>query len=318
LQQKSGTIRSALVIDRWHDDEFIATYPFPPYVVRLIQNIMGSFHTSIEDARRLSGHARSVLQLVHTILKGEGGLICGADQNIGWLAPLDLFFDALRETFNLIRSQQLTAFSEIERLGDIDGLPLVRIAKVLFLLQQISNHYPCTVENIASALFEDVNEDINVLKNKVQKGLQELKKFGWVIEEEGKFRLLTPEQHTLEQEVNRNYPTPGELQEKIKELIKNKLARFKFEFGENRRELPVKIAVDEKPEGEGLKVVLYTPLSEKNEDMILQESVAENHTLFWKGSIDNEIENTLARSIAIEKTLDQWRTRLSDLVLVLL
>jgi len=309
LQQKSGTIRSALIIDRWQDGEFIANYPFPPYVIRLIQNIMGSFHTSIEDARRLSGHARSVLQLVHTILKGEGGLICGADQNIGWLAPLDLFFDALRETFNLIRSQQLTAFSEIERLGDIDGLPLVRIAKVLFLLQQISTRSPCTVENLASALFENLNEDINVLKNKVQKGLQELKRFGWVIEEEGKFRLLTPEQHTLEQEVNRNYPTPAELQEKIKEFIKNRLARFKFEFGEIRRELPVKIAVDEKPEGEGLKVVLYTPLSEKNEDMILQESIAENYTLFWKGSIDNEIDNALARSIAIEKTLDQWRTR---------
>jgi hypothetical protein len=277
---------------------------------------MGSFHSSVEDARRLSGAARSVLQLVHSVLKGEGGITCGAEQQIGWLVPLDLFFDSLRGTLSVIRSEQISAFSEIERLGEIDGLPVARIAKALFLLQQIGTRYPCTVENLASALVDSVDLDIHALREKVRKGLQKLQEAGWVAEEEGKFRLLTPAQHTLEQEVNRNYPTLAELKSAVVDLLREMLRNFKFEHGEIRRPLPVAITVDDETirgDDEGLKVVLYTPFADVSDDFVLEQSIADDKTLFWKASGDSELEQVLKRAVAVRKTLEQWRTRtLSD------
>jgi hypothetical protein len=316
LDQKSGAIRSALTIDQWQDNEFIAHYPCPPYAVRLVQDIMGSFHSSVEDARRLSGAARSVLQLVHSVLKGEGRITCGAEQQIGWLVPLDLFFDSLRGTLSVIRSEQISAFSEIERLGETDGLPVARIAKALFLLQQIGTRYPCTVENLASVLVDSVDLDIHALREKVRKGLQKLQEAGWVAEEEGKFRLLTPVQHTLEQEVNRNYPTLAELKSAVVDLLREMLRNFKFEHGEIRRPLRVAITVDDEPilgDDEGLKVALYTPFADVSDDSVLEQSVADDKTLFWKASGDSELEQVLKRAVAVRKTLEQWRTRtLSD------
>ena len=311
LEQKSGAIRSALTIDRWHDDNFIAYYPCPPYAVRLIQDIMGSFHTSVEDARRLSGAARSVLQLVHSILRGEGGITCGAEQQIGWLVPLDLFFDSLRGTLSAIRSDQIMAFDEIERLREVDGLLVVRVAKALFLLQQIGSHYPCTVENLASALVDSTDLDIYALREKVRKALQKLQEKGWVSEEEGKYRLLTPAQHSLEQEVNQNYPTIAGLKQAVVDLMKEVLRDFKYEHGKTRRKLSVAMTVDDTkiPEGEGLKVVLYTPFADASDDSVLEQSIANDKTLFWKASGESELEQALKRAVAVKKTLEQWRTR---------
>jgi len=311
LEQKSGAIRSALTIDRWQDSDFIAHYPCPPYAVRLIQDIMGSFHSSVEDARRLSGAARSVLQLVHSILRGEGGITCGAEQQIGWLVPLDLFFDSLRGTLSAIRSDQIMAFDEIERLGEVDGLPVVRVAKALYLLQQIGKRYPCTVENLASALVDNTDLDIHALREKVRKALQKLQETGWVSEEEGKYRLLTPAQHMLEQEVNQNYPTTAELKQAVVDLMKEVLRDFKYEHGETRRPLSVAMTVDDTEirEGEGLKVVLYTPFADASDDFVLEQSIANDKTLFWKASGESELEQALKRAVAVKKTLEQWRTR---------
>jgi hypothetical protein len=216
----------------------------------------------------------------------------------------------------VIRSEQISAFSEIERLGEIDGLPVARIAKALFLLQQIGTRYPCTVENLASALVDSVDLDIHALREKVRKGLQKLQEAGWVAEEEGKFRLLTPAQHTLEQEVNRNYPTLAELKSAVVDLLREMLRNFKFEHGEIRRPLPVAITVDDETirgDDEGLKVVLYTPFADVSDDFVLEQSIADDKTLFWKASGDSELEQVLKRAVAVRKTLEQWRTRtLSD------
>lgn len=320
FQRKMGTLRSALTIDSsWNESDFVSQYPCHPYSVRLIQNIMGAFHSSVEEARRLSVGARSVLQLVHGILRGEGEIICGAEQPIGWLIPLDLFYDGLRGS---LRSDQVSAMGEIAKLGDVNGLPVSRVAKALFLLQQVSNRYPCDVDNIASALVDSVDVDINSLKDKVKDALQKLREAGWVSEDKGKFRLLTPEQHFLEQEVNRNYPTPSEMKNEMNELLKGLLRDFRYEHGSIRKQLPVGIVVDKTTvrepelyrdergnEREGLKVVLFTPFDDTTENEVLAQSITDTNAVFWKAGDNAELKQVLGRSIALRKTLEQWKTR---------
>ncbi|MEM3449088.1 MAG: DUF6079 family protein, partial [Nitrososphaerota archaeon] len=103
-----GILHSNLSIERnWTENDFIEMYPFSPYAVRLVQNIMGALRGSIEEARRLSGSERSVLKVSHAILTGEGGIVRGADQEVGWLVSLDLFYDALAPDLTAIRAEQV-------------------------------------------------------------------------------------------------------------------------------------------------------------------------------------------------------------------
>lgn len=313
FDQKAGSLRAALTIDTsWSDSDFIAQYPCHPYAIRLIQDIMGAIHGSVEEARRLSGMARSVLQIVHGILRGEGGMVRGADQRVGWLIPLDLFFDCLRGPLSVIRSEQMRAFDEMERLGEVDGLPVSRVAKVLFLLQHVGTRYPCNVENLASALVDSVDVDIRSLRQKVKEGLQKLQEAGWVAEDDGKYRLLTPAQHSLEREINRNMPTVAEISEAAVELMREILRDFNYEHGDIRRKLPVTIKVDDNEirsaEG-GHKIILYTPFSGLSENEILRLSISDDKSIFWIAESSEELKRNLERAVAIKKTLDQWRGR---------
>ncbi|MGY4706950.1 BREX system P-loop protein BrxC [Candidatus Bipolaricaulota sp. J31] len=311
VRKHEGNLRTALALESdWNEDEFAEQYPCHPYAVRLMQDIMGTMRGSIEEARRLSGSERSLLKLVHMILRGEGGLPRGAEQALGWLVSLDLFFDALAPDLREVRSDQVQAMEEIERLGEVEGIHIARIAKALFLLQQVHRRYPCSLENIAAALVDRMDVDVERLRRAVKEGLKRLQQEGWVTEEEGRFRFLTPAEHTLERDIHRNYPGPVELQRKAIDIVREMLRGFRYEHGQIRRPLKVALKVDDEVISEvgDLKVCLFTPFATLNEE-VLTKSIAEPQTLFWKAADVPELRAALERVIAIQKTLEQWRTR---------
>jgi hypothetical protein len=311
LSQHQGALRAALSLTTWQDDEFIQQYPCHPYAVRLIQDIQAGMRGSIEEQRRLSRSERSLLKLVHAILRGEGGILQGADQPIGWLIGLDLFYDALRGDLETVRSEQVRAMEEIARLGEADGMPVARVAKALFLLQQVAQRYPCTPDHIAAALVDHVDADLHRLRAGVEAALRRLQQEGWAVEEGGQYRLLTPVEHDLERDVRQNYPSPAEVQARAAKLARDLLRSFRYEHGQIRRQIPVSIGVDDEgPAQEAdLRVHLFTPFTDKKADELLARSVAEPETLFWPAGEVPELRPALERALAVQRTLDQWRTR---------
>lgn len=308
-----GRLMNNLCLDHsWGEADFIAQYPLPPYAVYLMQDIMGAMRGSVEEARRLAGSERSMLKITQALLTGEGGITVGADQETGWLASLDVFFDALSPDLTTVRGEQVRVIQDMAGLGDVQGLPVQRVAKALFLLQQVSRRYPTTVENIASALVNQVDQDIHFLQGAVEEALDRLYTAGWVVPEEGKYRLLTREEHDLESEVRRNWPNLAELSDEgTIPLMKAMLAQFRYEHGNIRRPLKVAFVLDGQSyleEGE-LVVEMYSPLSDADETQILGESIQETRKIFWKAGKCDELKTVLERVIAIEKALDPRNPR---------
>jgi len=313
LERHEGNLRSVLCLrGDWEPEDFVQQYPCHPYAIELMQDIMGAMWGSIEEARRLSGSERSMLKLVHAILKGEGGLPRGAEKPVGWLVSLDLLFDALKSELQAIRSRQLQAIERIEQeLGDVHGFPVARVAKALFLLQHVSRRYPCTVENLTSVLIDDVACDGADLQKKVQAALKKLRAAGWVAAEDGHYRLLTPEQHLIEQTIHQNLPTVAELQRGIVEQMRSILQPFNYEHGQVRRRLPVAFRIDGETVSESgdLRVVFYTPWAGADDDTLRAQSIAEPQTVFWRAAESGELRSALERALAVGKTLEQWATR---------
>jgi hypothetical protein len=313
FRSHQGNLLGNLSLDRnWGEEDFISQYPLPPYAVVLMQDIMGAMRGSVEEARRLAGSERSMLKITQALLIGEGGMTVGADQPVGWLASLDAFFDALSPDLMTVRGEQVRAIEEMAELGDIQGLHVKRVAKALFLLQQVGRRYPTSIENITAALVDRVDQDINSLQEVAKEALDRLYTAGWVVPEEGKYRLLTREEHDLESEVRRNWPDPAELIDKgTFPLLKDMLSQFRYEHGAIRRPLKVAFILDGTPyleEGE-LLVELYSPLSDADENQILGESIAESQKIFWMAAESPEIRGALERVIAVQKTLEQLGKR---------
>lgn len=305
-----GTLRTNLTLGSgWGKDEWRQQYPLPPYMVSLVQDIMAGLRGSVEEARRLSGSSRSMLKLAQAVLTGEGGILAGSEQPLGWLASLDLFYDALKADLQTVRSEQAKAIDDLEKLGEVQGLPLARIGKALFLLQQVHKRIPCTPENIAAALVDRVDMDIHSLRQAVREGLARLQQEGWVAAADSQYRLLTPEEMSLERLVLQNYPKPAELQKGAAELLRDMLRSFRFEHGQIRRPLKVRIEFGAgveplSPEG-ALVVRLFSPFAEESDEEVEGLSIAEPETLLWQAAADGELKGGLERAIAVRKTLGQ-------------
>jgi hypothetical protein len=303
-----GSLRENLSLQTgWTEDQFLAQYPCPPYAIRLLQDVMASMRGSVEEMRRLSGSERSMLKLVHAILRGEGGICRGAEQPLGWLVSLDLFWDALKADLVAVRSDQVRALEEIERNNPSDA----RVAKALFLLQQVHHRYPCTPSNLTSALAGDASADVRERLQRVEQALARLREAGWVAEQDGQFRLLTPAEHALEVEVHSNWPDPAERQERAVRLLREVLGGFRYEHGQIRRHLEVALGINEDapPEQASLRVWLFTPLSGKQVVDIRNLSIAQPQVLFWIAEPSEEFVRALERAVAVERTLKQRRTR---------
>mgnify|MGYP000653099049 CR=1 FL=1 len=307
-RQYEGSLRENLSLQTgWTEDQFLAQYPCPPYAVRLLQDVMASMRGSVEEMQRLSGSERSMLKLVHAILRGEGGIVRGAERPVGWLVSLDLFWDALKADLLAIRSDQVQALEEVERNNPSDA----RVAKALFLLQQVYARYPCTPSNLTSALADGASADARERSHWIEQALARLREAGWVAEQDGQFRLLTPAEHALEVEVHRNWPSLTEKQERAVRLLREMLNNFRYEHGQIRRRLEVALGIDEdSPSDQApLRVCLFTPLSGRQMADVRNLSIAHSEVLFWIAEPSEEFVRALERAVAVEKTLEQWRTR---------
>jgi hypothetical protein len=120
------------------------------------------------------------------------------------------------------------------------------------------------VENIASALVNHTDTDFHDLREKANKAFQKLMENGWVVEEEGRYRLLSGPEHDLERDVRKNLPSPSELQRDVAEPVRSILERFRYEHGQIRRPLNVNIDVDGQTvrESGDLRVCLFTQFAE--------------------------------------------------------
>ena len=294
-----------------NEGNFIRFYPFYPYSVSLLQEISRVLVRSIEDARRLSARERSMLKIVHAILRGEGGIDAVAEKLLGFFVTFDILYDAISQDLRFIKSDYHNIIdSEIGKIGEVDSIKASSVAKALFLLQNIEEKVPTSLDNLSAVLFSDIECDINIHKEAIKNCLEKLKEYGWVVEEDGKYRLLTYEEHNIERIIKENLPRPGEKQRFARETLEEKLGKFKFTYGRSNRPFEVKITIDEEDitkEG-NLKVVLYTPLSGKDESEVEIESINNPNTVFWLAGADSEFDRVLERTIALGKTINQLRS----------
>lgn len=291
------------------EENFSKFYPFFPYSINLLQEISKSLVRSVDEARRLSARERSMLKIVHAILRGEGDIESFADKELGTFVTFDVLYDSISSDLRLIKSDYHDIIeNEIGKLGEIDGVKVSSVAKALFLLQNVEERVAPTLDNISATLLPDIGADINKLKDAVTNCLNRLFDYGWVVRENGNYRILTYEEHKLEDTIRENLPRPAEKRAFLKEKLKEKLGSFKYQHGKSNRPFEVEFSVDEEKISEGnIKVAFYTPFTEKDEDQIEIDSTENPNIVFWIGNQENrEFERSLERVIALSNTLEHF------------
>lgn len=195
-----------------NDLEFADVYPFLPYQFKLLQNVFEQVRKHGSSGKHLSEGERSMLSAFK-----EAGLRF-KDAEEGTLIPFFAFYDTIKEFLTPSISRVIEGAYENPALRDDEFN--MDLLKVLFMIKYIKE-LPANIDNIATLMITQIDEDKLALKEKIKGSLRKLIS-QTLIQKNGEFYLFLTDD---EQDINREIKAM-----KIEEeVVKRELANYIFQ-----------------------------------------------------------------------------------------
>lgn len=299
--------------------KFVVYYPFFPYQVHLIPEIVKSLRSRGGRGEQMSGSTRTLLAITQDILRA--GRRPYLEQAVGPLVSFDEVYN------NLVGEGEISpdVRTEISRIRTVvPGATALtsRVAEVLYLVRELP-YIPRTRDNIARLLVEHVEEDLPTILARVQPELDRLRKAKLVAQIGEEYEFLTGERRTFEEEV-----ATVEAQYRQQDRERGLVKHFIHEGGKRHwrgwlgdstvryhsQDFPFKLVIDDGfvPGTQGhVTLKLTTPLSAfigvslaDLENRSLQ--VDEGQTIFFLSGRVRGFDQNLTRYLAMREVIDNW------------
>ncbi|MHB1046354.1 MAG: BREX system P-loop protein BrxC [Thermoanaerobaculia bacterium] len=133
----------------------VAYYPCLPFHIRLLQSILEALRGD-QQIDQTAAQSRALLTSVRSLFDQRGARL--ADSEVGDLVTFDLVYDVIRDVVRKADSATDRWITEtIASLGKSGSIPVVSVAKVVFLLQHLNpsgqRRLRVSAENVAALLY---------------------------------------------------------------------------------------------------------------------------------------------------------------------
>lgn len=172
--------------------EFAQDYPFVPYQFKLLQNIFEQVRKHGSSGKHLSEGERSLLSAYQEAAQQYG------NEEEGALIPLYAFYNTMSEFLNPTITRVINGAANNPNLADDEFH--VNLLKVLFMIKYIEE-IPGNIDNIATLMLTNVNEDKTVLKQKLTESLNKLRQERLIQKNGENFIFLTDEEQDINREI---------------------------------------------------------------------------------------------------------------------
>jgi hypothetical protein len=270
-----------------NEQEFAAVYPFIPYQFKLLQNVFEQVRKHGSSGKHLSEGERSMLSAFK-----EAGLGY-KDAEEGSLIPFYAFYDTIKEFLNPSISRVIEGAYENPALKDDEFN--IDLLKVLFMIKYIKE-LPANIDNIATLMVTNVDEDKLELKEKIKVALRKLI-LQTLIQKNGDLYIFLTDD---EQDINREIKSLNIDEDVVKREIANyifqdlyddKKFRYssQYSFSYNQK-------MDEKNIGNqtaSIGISILSPMSDhygKSEQELMMMSSGNGEVLLKLGGSESYIE----------------------------
>lgn len=175
-----------------NENEFADVYPFIPFQFKLLQNVFEQVRRHGSSGKHLSEGERSMLSAFK-----EAGLRY-KDAEEGVLIPFHAFYDTIKEFLNPTISRVIEGAYENPALKDDEFN--MNLLKVLFMIKYIKE-LPANIENIATLMVSNIDEDKLELKEKIKVSLRKLISQTLVQKNGEYFIFLTDDEQDINREI---------------------------------------------------------------------------------------------------------------------
>ena len=300
-------------------ERFATYYPFFPWQVHLIPEIVKALRSKGGRGEQMSGSTRTLLAITQDILRA--GRRPYLNEGLGALVTYDELYHNLAGEGEIspdVRDELAKITKNVPGATELTR----RVAEVLFLIREIP-FIPRSKDNIARLLIEHIDEDLPVVLARVEPELERLREANLVARTGEEWEFLTGERRTFEEEV-----TSIEFDLKQQDLERGLRDQFVCEPGKNhwRRwldsdvvsyrdvEFRFRIEVDDTaiPNAKGdVTLKLYTPLSfgRVTQADLENQSLRENEqaTLFFLAGRVTAFDQDLKRYLAMKEVIGNWK-----------
>lgn len=270
-----------------NEQEFAEVYPFIPYQFKLLQNVFEQVRRHGSSGKHLSEGERSMLSAFK-----EAGLHY-KDAQEGTLIPFYAFYDTIKEFLNPTISRVIEGAYENPALRD-DNFNM-DLLKVLFMIKYVKE-LPSNLDNIATLMVTNIDEDKLELKEKIKVSLRKLIAQTLVQKNGEYFIFLTDD----EQDINREIKTINVDEDVIKRELANYIFQDLYDEKKYRYSSEYSFSynqkMDEKNYGNqtsSIGVNILSPLSDyysKSDQELMLMSSGNNELIIKLGGNESYIE----------------------------
>jgi len=201
LRDLGQLVNTSQKLPECSQDRFTTFYPFFPYQIHLIPEIVKSLRSAGGRGEQLSGSTRTLLAITQDILRaGHRNYLARA---VGEMVSFDEVYFNLENSgeINPDVRREISRIKEIILETDNPNELTRRVAQVLYLIHNLA-YIPRTIENIARLLVEHTTEDLVTIRARVEPELKKLINAKLVAKLGEEYEFLTGERRTFEQEVS--------------------------------------------------------------------------------------------------------------------
>jgi len=308
---------TAQVLPDCSEESFITYYPFFPYQVHLIPDIVKSLRSKGGHGEQMSGSTRTLLAITQDILRS--GRVKYLDKETGIVVRFDEIYHNLAGEGE-ISPDIRTDISRITRVVPDASELTTAVAEVLFLISELP-FIPRTIDNIARLTISTVDEDLTSAIGNVRPEIEKLKKARLVAKIGEEFEFLSGIKGNFEDDVVTSEEQMGTA-DREEEFGKSFIQESKWRkwLGTNAvnykgHEFSFSLEIDHKKVGgtTGAVTLKHITPFERIMGVTVQDFQAnslhsnELNTIFFLSGRVPGFEQDLTRYVAMKDVIDRWK-----------
>ena len=275
--------------------DFSEIYPFIPYQFNLLQKVFEGVRTHGASGKHISEGERSLLGAF------QESAVKYNNQEIGTLIPFNTFYDTIETFLDGTIKSVVNKAKDNDRLKEFD----VEVLKLLFLLKYVKEVRP-NLENIATLMVKNIDEDKIELKKNIQRSLNRLIRETLVQKNGELYIFLTDDEQDINKEINNISIEISETINKVGEIVFEEIYKNnKFRYSP-KRDFSFNKYIDSTSYGLanneiGIRIITpYNDLDDMSEQDLRMLSARENNVII-KLANDTTFLEEIESSLKIER-----------------
>lgn len=275
--------------------DFSEIYPFIPYQFNLLQKVFEGVRTHGASGKHISEGERSLLGAF------QESAVKYNNQEIGTLVPFNTFYDTIETFLDGTIKSVVNKAKDNDRLKEFD----VEVLKLLFLLKYVKEVRP-NLENIATLMVKNIDEDKIELKKNIQSSLNRLIRETLVQKNGELYIFLTDDEQDINKEINNISIEISETINKVGEIVFEEIYKNnKFRYSP-KRDFSFNKYIDSTSYGLanneiGIRIITpYNDLDDMSEQDLRMLSARENNVII-KLANDTTFLEEIESSLKIER-----------------